>query len=393
VKVGCSGAAFKATYKHNQGAARQAIANARGIICSRSVHSINGLLTRPAAPPSDPPLLLAARDSGGFIRDVHGDLRSAQIWALETPPPLPASLAPEQRQFVEGLGGIRILDCIEFNERLRFCDTASDIAFLAMDLAFRGALGLARELMGRYLEVTADERLPLLLNFYGCYRAYVRGKVDSLAVREREMDSAQRSRLGRRAHRFFRLASHYASKTRRPRLTIMIGISGSGKSYLARLLASETGAALFSSDITRKRLLGLPLTATASQAAYSREQTAKTYAAMLDTAEDELRQGHPVILDATFLTASQRSLPLRLAQTLDVPFAAVWCQAGDAVIDRRLQEREIDAYRVSDAAGRVVEEQRRYQEPPRELPRGSVLRIDTSLPIDPLLRRLAKRMS
>jgi len=337
--------------------------------------------------------LLAARDAGGFIRDLHGDLRSAQIWLLEAPPPQPASLAQEERRFVEGLGGVRILDCIEFNERLRFCDTASDIAFLAMDLAFRGAPGLARELMGRYLEVTADERLPLLLNFYACYRAYVRGKVDSLAVREREIDRLQRARLIRRARRFFRLALRYASKTPRPRLTIMVGISGSGKSYLARLLAIETGAALFSSDVTRKRLLGLPLTATAPQAAYSHDQSAKTFAAMLDSAEDELRQGHPVILDATFLTASQRLPPRRLAERRGVPLTAVWCQVDQAVLDQRLRAREADRYRVSDAAGRVAAEQRRYQEPPRELPGGSVMRIDTSRPLGPVLRRIRQRMS
>lgn len=343
--------------------------------------------------------LLAARDAEGYIRDLHGDLRSAQIWILERAPELllslaaPASLSAAERELLEGLDGVRILDCIEFNERLRFCDTASDVGFLAMDLDFRRAPDLARDLLSRYLEVTSDTRLPLLLNFYRCYRAYVRGKVDSLGLTEREMGAAQRRRLEARARRCFRLAARYAVQPSPPRLTVMMGISGSGKSYLARLLAIETGAVLISSDITRKRLLGLPLTEHAGPEAYTREQSRRTYASLIAEAERELRQGHSVILDATFLTAAQRAPAASLAKTLDVPFALVWCRAGSELIDKRLRARQDDRYRVSDAEAEIMRSQLKYQEPPREIPRGAVIQADTSRPLATLLRRLRRRLA
>ena len=204
--------------------------------------------------------LLEERGAEGYIRDLHGDLRSAQIWALERPPEPPEHPTPAERDLLRDLGGIRILDCIEFNERLRFCDTASDAAFLAMDFAFRGRQDLADAFFGRYLEVTGDVRLPLLLDFYGCYRAYVRGKVDSLALTEREIDAAGRRHLARRARRFFRLATSYTARSHPPRLVLIMGISGSGKSYLARQLACRIGAVLLSSDLVRKQLSGTPPT-------------------------------------------------------------------------------------------------------------------------------------
>lgn len=337
--------------------------------------------------------LLAERDAGGFIRDLHGDLRSAQIWVLEDAPRPTTALTQDERRMLEDMGGVRILDCIEFNERLRFCDTVSDIGFLAMDLEFRRAGDLARELLGRYLEVTADAELPLLLNFYRCYRAYVRGKVDSLGLVQREMDAAHRRRLAARARRFFRLAASYAAAEPRPRLTVMMGLSGSGKSYLARLLALETGAVLISSDITRKRLLGVAPTAGAGPAAYTREQTERTYAALFEEAERELRRGHPVILDATFLTATQRAPAPALAAKLGVPFSLVWCTVSPDVIDERLRQRRDDRHRVSDAQEAIVRSQLAYQEPPGELPRGAVIRADTSRPMGPLLSRLRRRLA
>ncbi|HTE86411.1 MAG TPA: AAA family ATPase [Dehalococcoidia bacterium] len=337
--------------------------------------------------------LLAERDSDGHIRDLHGDLRCAQIWVLDSAPKLPADLGVSERGLLDTMGTIRILDCIEFSERLRFCDTASDLAFLATDLVYRRRGDLARDLLGRYLEVTGDSRLPLLLRFYSCYRAYVRGKVDSLGLTEREIDGRQRHRLAARARGFFRLAARYAAEPAGARLIAMMGVSGSGKSYLARLLALRLGAVLLSSDLTRKRIVGVPAHHAAGPAAYTHQVSARTYAALYEEAEVELRRGHSVILDATFLTEELRRAAIKLAERLEVPFTLVWCQAPDALRERRLRERQSDTYRVSDADLSIASGQVRQQEPPREVPRSSVIQTSTSGDIDDLLRRIERRLS
>jgi uncharacterized protein len=336
--------------------------------------------------------LLKERDDGGYIRDLHGDLRCAQIWVLESPPPAPESLSRQERELLLSMDGIRILDCIEFNERLRFCDVASDIGFLAVDLAYRRRSDLANELLSRYLEVTGDGRLPLLLQFYSCYRAYVRGKVDSLGLIEREIDGRQRRRLATRSRGFFRLAARCAGEPVPPQLVLMMGISGSGKSYVARRLAITIGAALISSDVTRKRLLGLAPTKSAEASGYSAEITAETYAELIREAEVELRRGHPVVLDATFLIRRHRAQAIELAQRLKVPFTLVWCDVAPETLEQRLRARATDPFLVSDAGVSVAEAQRAQLEPPREITSGSVIRLDTGGALDRRLRRISRRL-
>jgi len=249
------------------------------------------------------------------------------------------------------------------------------------------------DFLGRYLEVSGDRQLPLLLDFYCCYRAYVRGKVDSLGLTEREMGTPQRRRLAQRARRFFRLAARYAGAAHARQLIVMMGVSASGKSHLGRLLAIELRAALLSSDVTRKGFMGVATTSDAGSAAYTTEQTDRTYAALLNQAEQELRRGHAVLLDATFLLARRRLPALELARRLGVPFSLFWCQATAAQIEDRLRLRQDDPYRVSDAGGSIVEAQLDRVEPPRELPRGSVIRVDTSKPIPGLLGRIRRRLA
>jgi uncharacterized protein len=337
--------------------------------------------------------LLADRDREGFIRDLHGDLRCAQIWVLQAPPRFDGDeLTATERRMVAEMGPLRILDCIEFNERLRFCDTASDLAFLAADLTYRRRADLARDLLNRYLEATSDNRLPLLLNFYCCYRAYVRGKVDSLGLSQREIDARQRRRLRARARAQFKLAATYARPAGTPRLIVMMGLSGSGKSYLARLLALRIGAVWLSSDVTRKRIVGVPAHHAAGPAAYTHQVSARTYSALHEEAERELRLGHTVILDATFITETLRGPARRLAARLNVPLSVVWCQASDDIIERRIAERESDPFRVSDADLKVARAQRPHLQPPSELNPNSVIVAHTGSDVGPLLRRIEQRL-
>ena len=123
------------------------------------------------------------------VKDCHGDLYSANICLTEP---------------------VAIFDCIEFNERFRYCDVASDVAFLAMDLDFQGLDTLANSFIDRFVAASGDTTLKDVLNFYKCYRAYVRGKIGLFTAASPEVDEAVKASSLEMAARYFRLAHDYA---------------------------------------------------------------------------------------------------------------------------------------------------------------------------------------
>jgi aminoglycoside phosphotransferase family enzyme len=125
------------------------------------------------------------------IRDCHGDLRLEHIfWGKE----------------------IAIFDCIEFNERFRYTDVAADIGFLAMDLDYQGREDLSEHLIRTYIEKSGDQDLSLLLDFYKCYRAYVRGKVESFRLDDLHISEKEKKEALQRARKYFDLARRYAQR-------------------------------------------------------------------------------------------------------------------------------------------------------------------------------------
>jgi hypothetical protein len=132
--------------------------------------------------------LFEKRIREGRIRDCHGDLHSAHICFID---------------------GICIYDCIEFNDRFRYCDVASEIAFLAMDLDYHRHPDLSRHFINAYVENSQDEELLKLLHFYKCYRAYVRGKVESFKLDDPHIPEAEKTRALAAARRYFELAESY----------------------------------------------------------------------------------------------------------------------------------------------------------------------------------------
>jgi hypothetical protein len=135
--------------------------------------------------------LFEARIEQGRIRDCHGDMYSANICLADK---------------------VYIFDCIEFNQRFRYCDVASDIAFLAMDLDFHGLSNLSDRFVKRFTEVSRDESLMEMLGFYKCYRAYVRGKINLFTAHASEIDTATKENCLAMAGRYFALAEQYASR-------------------------------------------------------------------------------------------------------------------------------------------------------------------------------------
>lgn len=134
--------------------------------------------------------LFEGRRAAGKIRDCHGDLYSANI-CLTDP--------------------VRIFDCIEFNERFRYSDVAADVAFLAMDLDFHGLEEFSRYFIDRFVTVSADSGLMGMLDFYKCYRAMVRGKINLFTASDPAVDASVAVQCKESAARYFNLAERYAA--------------------------------------------------------------------------------------------------------------------------------------------------------------------------------------
>jgi aminoglycoside phosphotransferase family enzyme len=132
--------------------------------------------------------LFEGRVREGRIRDCHGDLHAAHVCFTDD---------------------ICIYDCIEFNDRFRYCDVASELGFLAMDLDRYEQAGLSRRLVDSYVELSHDEELLKLLDFYKCYRAYVRGKVEGFKLDDALISESEKAKALENARRYFELAESY----------------------------------------------------------------------------------------------------------------------------------------------------------------------------------------
>ena len=137
--------------------------------------------------------LFAKRVTENRVKECHGDIHSGNIFITDK---------------------IYIFDAIEFNERFRYCDVASEVAFLAMDLDFKERGDLSSFLVDRYVKYSGDKELELLLPFYKCYRAYVRGKVASFKLNDPSIGSEEKSSAKEEARAYFDLAANYAKNLR-----------------------------------------------------------------------------------------------------------------------------------------------------------------------------------
>ncbi len=277
--------------------------------------------------------LLASRVAGGWIRDCHGDLHLEHI-----------HLTAEH---------LYIYDCIEFNDRFRYVDVASDAAFLAMDLDFRGRRDLSRYFVGRLADRLKDGEMRRLMPFYQCYRAYVRGKVESLQCESPEVGEEDRKAAAERAERYFRLSLEYAVSGASPLLIAVMGRVASGKSTLAEGLGSELGWEVFSSDRIRKELAGVPSTERVDDEArrrlYSPQMSERTYVRMREEATAEALATGGAVMDATFSLSRGRRELREKAASEEVETWFVWVEADQSRREKRLVQRESEEQVVSDA--------------------------------------------
>ncbi|HEX7475156.1 MAG TPA: AAA family ATPase [Dehalococcoidales bacterium] len=305
--------------------------------------------------------LFAERVASDKIRDCHGDLHCQHICFRDD---------------------ICIIDCIDFNDRFRYIDVAADIAFLAMDLDHFGRADLSRRFISTYIELSQDRQIRELLKFYKCYRACVRGKVSSSEFDDPYISIEEREKTRDTALTYFELAESYARE--RPLLLITVGLVGSGKSTVSRVLARRLGLTVLSSDVTRKQLAGVPLTerhfAEIESGIYAPEFSRRTYELLLSEAKEILAQGDSVILDASFIHADERLKAQKLAQELAADFFVLECTLDAENTRRRLTQR-LKNGTVSDGRWEIYGPQKQKFEPVAEVAAGHHFVINTALPI------------
>lgn len=306
------------------------------------------------------------------IRDCHGDLHAAHICFTTN---------------------IYIYDCIEFNDRFRYCDVTSEIAFLAMDLDHYGRADLAHHFVTTYAQLSQDERLPKLLNFYKCYRAYVRGKVESFKLDDPYILTMEKEKTLAIAQGYFDLAYHYIRE--RPLLFITTGLVGTGKTSLAQNLSQRLGLVMISSDITRKKLAGIPVTEHRfdkfKAGIYSEDFTRKTYAEMFAETRKFLSQGQSVILDASFKKREDRLRAKDIADRMDADFLVIECILDEEIAKKRLEQR-LKEGTISNGRWEIFRQQKQDFDQVVEFSEESHIIVDTAQPLPKIIGLILKKV-
>jgi uncharacterized protein len=304
--------------------------------------------------------ILEARARGGLVRDVHGDLRAEHV-LLEDPP--------------------RVVDCVEFESRLRQLDVADDIAFLVMDLTARGGERFARTLLDAYRRQGGDPGEDRLVAFFAVHRALVRAKVALVRASQAPDESATRGHHSALARDLLALAERFAWRARLPLVIVICGVPASGKSELARTLAAISDLAHLSSDVVRKRLAGIEPTDRAPEALYGACWNARTYAELGRRAAHEVNARGGALVDATFRHRADRDAFARGFGGA-APLLFVECQAPMSVLTERAAVRERQADRVSDATLPVVVRERVAWQPLEELAAEAHVTLRSDRPVE-----------
>ncbi|WP_279606519.1 bifunctional aminoglycoside phosphotransferase/ATP-binding protein [Sphingobium yanoikuyae] len=275
--------------------------------------------------------LLDARGKAGRIRHVHGDLHLANIATIDgVPTPF---------------------DCLEFDAELATTDVLYDLAFLLMDLWQRGLRCQANMVFNRYLDHSPDDEgavglMPLFMSVRASIRAHV--------AAARATSGGDAIEAGNEAAHYLQLAGLLIAEEA-PRLIAIGGLSGTGKSTLARALGDgigrPPGARILRSDVLRKRLAGVAVETPLPASDYTSEASRTVYAALDGLAWATLATGHSVMADAVFGTAKERDGIAEIAQRATCSFAGLWLALPEKERIARVDGRGSDA---SDANAEVV---------------------------------------
>jgi hypothetical protein len=275
--------------------------------------------------------LLVDRIARGHVCDGHGDLQAEDVFCLDDGP--------------------RVLDCIEFDDRLRHVDVAADLAFMLMDLERLGAPGLARLLQAQYEELSGEVLPGSLVHHYVAARAYVRAKVGCLRAAQGDAAAVDAARA------LHRMAADHL-RTGRVRLVLVGGLPGTGKSVLADGIGAALDADVLRTDEVRHELADVPVDATTPAAygegLYDAERTAATYRTVLERARVALAMGRSVVVDASMTAAVWRRRAGDVAAATHSELAELELRADPAVAALRIARRRRSGPSRSDATEAVA---------------------------------------
>lgn len=285
------------------------------------------------------------RKAQGYIRACHGDLHLNNIlWRHHQAIPF---------------------DCIEFNEEFHWIDVMSELAFLLMDLTHQQEQELANHCLNGYLEISGDFDGIHLMPLYQCYRAMVRAKVAILRKQQGNLSHKEIAALNKEYRSYIELAEQFITANK-PCLYITHGVSGSGKTTMARYVAGRLGAVHVRSDVERKRLFGFAANASSDSmlnaGIYSGEATVKTFQQLENVAKTMVAGGMSVIVDATFLKKEARQQFFEVAKQLGVPFAILDCAIDEQTARDRIRARMAAGRDASEADLKVLEQQLSHQD-------------------------------
>jgi aminoglycoside phosphotransferase family enzyme/predicted kinase len=302
--------------------------------------------------------LFEERIREGAVVDGHGDLLAEDIFLLDDGP--------------------RVLDCLDFDDRLRYLDRVDDVACLVMDLEHLGSSGAGQAFLDAYLDAGGDRPAGSLVHHYIAYRAFMRAKVACLP------GAAERGRWVATA--LLDLARRHLDDGR-VRLVLIGGAPGTGKSTIAAALAGTLDATVLASDEVRKELAGVsPAThmpAAYQEGIYTPEWTDRTYAELLQRAGRLLERGRSVILDASWADPGRRQRAARLARRTISDLAQFRCVLEAGTADHRMSLRSSP----SDAGPAIAAEMRAgFADWPEAVP------LDTGSSVEAAVAQLLHRL-
>lgn len=316
--------------------------------------------------------ILAKRKYEGRIRACHGDMHLGNIAMID--------------------GKITIFDGIEFSDSLRWIDTASEIAFLCMDLHSRHAPQHANRALNAYLAASGDYDLLAVFNFYCVYRALVRAKVNALRLPQ-QTTAEERAESIKTCTAYLDLAQRYTQRVP-PALIISHGLSGSGKSWGCRQWADASGFIHLRSDVERKRLNAMAATerhtAGLNQGIYSPSMSARTYDCLAQYSAQALDQGYCVVVDATFLDRTQRQRFQALAAAHHASFLILHFSARIEQLEHNIRTRQAANTDPSDADISVLHQQLAHYQPLQDDEPYVTVQFNDALPMATIQKALLR---
>lgn len=306
--------------------------------------------------------VLANRIKNGWIRECHGDLHLGNICLWHDK--------------------ILLFDCIEFNEPFRFVDVMYDVAYGVMNFLVGNRPDLANAYLNSYLEESGDWEGLEVLPLYVSRQAYVRAKITSFLLDDPGVPAADKEQAKVTASQYYKMAFD-CTKLGQGSLIIMSGVSGSGKSTVAKKIARQNNAIHIRSDAVRKHLAGVSLTERGGEELYTPEMTEKTYSRLLELGILLASSGYAVILDGKYDRQSLRQPVIAAAEKHHLPLQILHCTAPEQILRDRLNSRTGD---VSDATANLLASQLANTESFTEEEKAFVKTLDTTQDLEAQLK-------